>query len=110
MSFEYEENNEDEEEIEKEDNTSSESQEESQAVNGTEDGRVFYPWQMDYFTKADLAKDAILLKASILSISSTGNLTVVFNKPIIVPPIIIDPISEFTNVTESNRRVLQDQT
>ena len=55
MSFEYEENNEDEEEIEKEENTSSTSQEESQAVNGTEDGRVFYPWQMDYFTKADLA-------------------------------------------------------
>jgi len=68
------------------------------------DGLTIYPWQQKYyFTPKSEVKgtEIVPLKASVYGITATGNLTIVFNKPIIVPPIRVD-----TNVT----RLLQDST
>ena len=43
----------------------------------------------------------IPLRATVSSLSMTGNLIIVFNKPIIIPPILV------SNSTESNSRLSQ---
>ena len=53
-------------------------------------------------------RDVIPLEASVLSMSETGNLTVVFNKPIIIPPMIVTPVKNDTLATDSSQRLLVD--
>ena len=59
-------------------------------------GRIIYPWQMTKYmiqSEKDLTGDRKEkiepLSAKIYDISPTGNLTIEFSKPILIPPLIV---------------------
>ena len=71
------------------------------------DGKIIYPWQKSASSKKRQKQkfeieeiEIVPLKANVKSISPTGNLTIVFNKPIILPPIRVEkPVA--SNTTEN---------
>lgn len=72
------------------------------------DGEVVYPWQQVSKKKRQEELDfeiveIIPLRALVKSISQTGNLTIEFNKPVILPPIRVDNLTVEVNVTEASR-------
>ena len=99
------------EEIEQEDEVSEpevfEIKDDPSCTKARKEGKVIYPWQEDYCENFG-DRDATLLEASVLSMSETGNLTVVFNKPIIKPPIIVTPVKNVTLATDASQRLLAD--
>ena len=64
-------------------------------------GISWYPWQMEQMKSSSVRRqesfnEVIKLKASIASISATGNMTITFNKPIIVPWITVSDAPVFS--------------
>ena len=43
------------------------------------------------------------------SLSPTGNLTIAFNKPLILPPIRVDYFTQVTNSSATEARLLQEE-
>lgn len=69
-------------------------------------GRIIYPWQMTKYliqSEKDLTGDRKEkiepLSAKIYDISPTGNLTIEFNKPILIPPLRVTEQSVASNGT-----------
>ena len=54
-------------------------------------------------------EEIVPLKASVQSLSPTGNLTIAFNKPLILPPIRVDDYSQVTNSSATEARLLQEE-
>ena len=64
-----------------------------------EDELIRYWFQPERKEKYD---SDIPLEANIFDITATGNLTIVFNKPIIIPPIEFYPLNETRKLSESS--------
>ena len=64
-------------------------------IKGVEDDEIDFIFDPEYYRAQQrkgnitVSVNPVQLKAKVLSLSQTGNLTIVFNKPIYLPPIEI---------------------
>ena len=85
-------------------------------ISVDDNGEITYPWQKkiklqrkekNKFEIDDEEEEIVPLKASVQSLSPTGNLTIAFNKPLILPPIRVDNFTQVNNSSANEARLMQ---
>ena len=71
------------------------------------DGKIVYPWQRIMNEKKEKQQIIVIeeeikpLRSYIKSVTPTGNMTIAFTKPIILPPLRVDSLEKATNETNT---------